>query len=170
MDHDDSGSRHDPGRSHMANPDRRAFMGTVVLSGIAALVAGIPLAAYTIHPAFNKGTGKWIDFGPVERLTPGSVSMLSYEFMAKDGWLVLPQRGFVWARMEADRRLTVFSSTCTHLACSVVWRESERVFECPCHAGIYDAEGRPISGPPPTPLVVLNHKVENGKLMVMMNV
>ena len=54
--------------------------------------------------------------------------MLSYEFMVKDGWLVLPQRGFVWAKTEDGGKLRVFSSTCTHLACNVIWREEEEVF------------------------------------------
>jgi len=38
----------------------------MALSGIAALVTGFPLAAYTIHPALNKGSGKWIDLGSFE--------------------------------------------------------------------------------------------------------
>ncbi|NIR16805.1 MAG: twin-arginine translocation signal domain-containing protein, partial [Desulfobacterales bacterium] len=91
---------------------RRTFIKTAALTGVAALVTGVPLASYVIAPSLNKGTGKWIDFGPVEDLNPGSMEMLSYEFMVKDGWLVLPQRGFVWAKTEAGGNLRIFSSTC----------------------------------------------------------
>jgi cytochrome b6-f complex iron-sulfur subunit len=41
-----------------------------------------------------------------------------------------------------------FSSTCPHLGCKVHWQEENQRFLCPCHMGIFDAEGRGISGPP----------------------
>jgi len=95
--------------------------------------------------------------------------MLSYEFMIKDGWLVLPQRGFVWADTGSTGKTRVFSSTCTHLACNVIWRKETRTFECPCHSGRFDAEGKPISGPPTKPLSVLEHKLEDGNLLVYLS-
>jgi menaquinol-cytochrome c reductase iron-sulfur subunit len=152
------------------NSSRRTFIKTAALTGVAALVTGVPLASYIVAPSLNKGTGKWIDFGPVEDLNPGSMEMLSYEFMVKDGWLVLPQRGFVWAKTEAGGKLRVFSSTCTHLACNVIWREEEEVFLCPCHSGRFNSDGKNIAGPPTRPLTVLQHKVEEGKLMVFLTV
>lgn len=152
------------------NPGRRAFIKTAVLAGAAALVSGVPLASHFIAPALKKGTGKWIDFGAVEVREPGGVQMLSYEFMVKDGWLVLPQRGFFWVKTEAGGDLRVFSSTCTHLACNVIWREDQQVFICPCHSGRFDANGRNIAGPPTRPLVVLEHKIEDGNLKVYLTV
>ena len=119
-----------------------------------------------IAPSLKKGTGRWIDFGPVENLDPGSVEMLSYEFMVKDGWLVLPQRGFVWAKTEDGGKLRVFSSTCTHLACNVIWQEENDHFLCPCHSGRFDSDGNPAAGPPTKPLSVLDHKVEEDNLLV----
>ena len=150
------------------NPDRRAFIKTAALAGGAALVTGVPLASYFIAPALKKGSSKWVNFGDVEDLDAGSVAMLSYEFLVKDGWLALPQRGFVWVKNEADDKLTVFSSTCTHMNCNVIWQEEEEVFLCPCHAGRYDAKGQPIAGPPTKPLAVLEHKVEGGKLLALL--
>lgn len=170
MDQEDSERHLRPARTQAVDTKRRDFLEAAALSGIVVLVTGIPLASYVIAPALNKGIGKWIEFGTEESLSLGTVTMRTYDFMAKDGWLVLPQRGFIWIRSEPDRRLTVFSSTCTHLACSVVWRETEKIFECPCHSGIFDAEGRPISGPPRRPLEVLKHKIEDGKLMVFLTV
>jgi Rieske Fe-S protein len=149
-------------------PGRRAFLKTTVLTGVAAVLTGFPLLSYFIAPALNKGSGKWIDFGPADRLKPGEVEMLSYEFMVKDGWLVLPQRGFVWAKISGPEKITVFSSTCTHLACNVIWRKEKQIFECPCHSGHFDMDGHPMSGPPTKPLVVLSHKMEDGSLKVFM--
>ncbi|MHC4160425.1 MAG: Rieske 2Fe-2S domain-containing protein [Planctomycetota bacterium] len=148
--------------------NRRDFLKTAALVGGSALVTGVPLVSYFTAPALSKGTGKWVDFGPVEDLEPGSVSMLSYEFLIKDGWLVLPQRGIVWANTGEGDKLTVFSSVCTHLSCSVIWLEETQVFECPCHAGRFDVNGQPISGPPKKPLIVLEHKIEDDKLLALL--
>jgi Rieske Fe-S protein len=147
---------------------RRAFVKTAALAGAAAALTGLPLLSYFIAPALKKGAGKWVDFGPADHLESGKMEMLSYEFMVKDGWVVLPQRGFVWARSEGPEKITVFSSTCTHLACNVIWRPEKEIFECPCHSGRFDTNGNPIAGPPTKRLAVLDHKVEEGKLLVFM--
>lgn len=43
---------------------------------------------------------------------------------------------------------TAFSSTCPHLGCKVHWQSEEGSFFCPCHRGVFDANGVGISGPP----------------------
>ena len=150
--------------------ERRAFLKTTLLGSGAAILTGFPLASYFIAPALKKATGKWVDFGAAEDLTPGSIAMLSYEFMVKDGWLVLPQRGFVWAKTTKNQKITVFASTCTHLACNVIWQEETNQFICPCHSGRFDSSGNPAAGPPTRPLSVLNHKIEEDNLLVYLTI
>ena len=150
------------------NAERRAFLKTATLAGTATVVSGVPLATYVISPSLQKGGGRWFNFGALEPREPGSMKMLPYEFTAKDGWLHLQRRGVVWAKTEADGTLTVFSPICPHLNCNVHWREDTTVFECPCHSGRFDAHGQPLAGPPRKPLAVLEHKVENGNLLVLL--
>ncbi len=65
-------------------------------------------------------------------------------------------------RRKSDAAFQAFSSTCPHLGCKVRWEEEEGHYLCPCHMGIFDADGIAISGPPadagqslaPVPLVV----------------
>jgi len=140
------------------------------LTGAAAIVTGIPISKYVIAPSLGKGDGKWIDLGEIGGLAAGKVHMVAYEFMVKDGWLVLPQKGFVWVKSDGDGKLTVFSSICTHLACNVIWREEAGIFECPCHSGRFNPEGKPVAGPPTRPLTVLEHKIEEGKVKVLLTV
>ncbi|MDF1592470.1 MAG: ubiquinol-cytochrome c reductase iron-sulfur subunit [Desulfobacterales bacterium] len=148
---------------------RRGFLQTTVLTSGAAVLVGIPVISYIVAPAMKKATGKWVGFGPAAELQQNTYNMLSYEFMVKDGWQVLPQRGFVWATKNDSGQVKVFSSTCTHLACNVIWREDAQVFECPCHSGRFDASGRPIAGPPTKPLVSLENKIEDGNLLVYLS-
>ncbi len=150
------------------NSERRAFLMTAALAGGATILTGVPLATYVVAPATKKGTGKWIDFGAAEELSQNNFQMLSYEFMVKDGWLVIARRGFVWAKSEPGGRVKVFSSTCTHLACNVIWNPESVSFECPCHSGRFNAEGEPIAGPPTKTLTALEHKIEEDKLMVFL--
>jgi Rieske Fe-S protein len=146
--------------------DRRTFLRTATLIGCASFLTGIPLISYLIAPAMKKGTGKWVDFGATEDLEAAGFQMLAYEFMVKDGWLVLPQRGFVWAKAEVNDQFKIFSSTCTHLACNVIWRDDTQSFECPCHSGKFDADGNPVAGPPTRALSTLEHKIDEGNLLV----
>jgi len=153
----------------MAKLSRREFLQTTALASGAAILVGIPVMSYIIAPAMKKATGKWVGFGPTEGLKKDTYSMLSYEFMVKDGWQVLPQRGFVWANKSSQDKVNVFSSTCTHLACNVIWREDAQIFECPCHSGRFDSSGHPIAGPPVKPLLSLDHKIEDGNLLVYLS-
>lgn len=45
-----------------------------------------------------------------------------------------------------------FSAVCTHLGCLVKWNATKSEFLCPCHGGVFDANGVNIGGPPPKPL------------------
>lgn len=57
-------------------------------------------------------------------------------------------------------------STCTHLGCRTRFNPDSSRIECPCHGGMYDAAGRVIGGPPPSPLRTLPTRVENDRVFV----
>jgi Rieske Fe-S protein len=41
-----------------------------------------------------------------------------------------------------------FSTVCPHLGCRVHWEADKARFFCPCHAGVFDADGVATAGPP----------------------
>jgi len=45
-----------------------------------------------------------------------------------------------------------FNAVCTHLECTVQYEKSKDRIRCACHEGIFDLEGKNVSGPPPKPL------------------
>jgi Rieske Fe-S protein len=150
------------------NIERREVLRVFGLCGLGVLAGGVTLGSYVIAPALEQGKGRWLEIANMDDLEPDQMQMLGFEFMVKDGWKSLPQRGFVWARKETGDKVTIFSSTCTHLACNVVWNQDENAFLCPCHSGRFDRNGQPVAGPPSRPLTVLEHKVEDGSLLVYM--
>jgi Rieske Fe-S protein len=52
----------------------------------------------------------------------------------------------------AGGELRAFAGTCTHLDCTVQYRQDLGSIWCACHNGKYDLNGRNIAGPPPRPL------------------
>ena len=71
-----------------------------------------------------------------------------------------------WVRRLAADQFQVFAINCTHLGCPVRWFAESNLFMCPCHGGVYYADGEHASGPPPRRLYEYEHKVENDTLLV----
>jgi Rieske Fe-S protein len=65
------------------------------------------------------------------------------------------------------------SSVCPHLGCRVHWEPHNQRFFCPCHNGVFDPEGEPVSGPPKAAEQELSRyplKVDRGLLFIAMSV
>jgi cytochrome b6-f complex iron-sulfur subunit len=76
--------------------------------------------------------------GQVEEFRPGTVSHIS-------------KGRFYISRLEDGGMLAMWHR-CTHLGCTVPWREDEGQFHCPCHSSLYNRKGEVIGGPAPRPL------------------
>ena len=55
---------------------------------------------------------------------------------------------------------------CAHLGCPVSWFPQSGLFMCPCHGGVYYANGDCASGPPPRGLFQCEWRVRDGRLEV----
>ena len=51
-----------------------------------------------------------------------------------------------------DGEVRAFNAVCTHLQCTVEFRPAKADIFCNCHDGVYNLNGRNVSGPPPRPL------------------
>lgn len=51
-----------------------------------------------------------------------------------------------------DGEWKAFSAVCTHLQCTVQYRNDLQKIWCACHNGTFDLNGANIAGPPPRPL------------------
>ena len=52
----------------------------------------------------------------------------------------------------SDGEVRAFNAVCTHLQCTVEYRPAKADIFCNCHDGVYNLNGRNVSGPPPRPL------------------
>ena len=66
----------------------------------------------------------------------------------------------------SEDEVRAFSLICTHLGCHVHWRNEEQDFFCPCHLGVFDVDGKVVSGPPPQPLPHYEVRIDQDNVFV----
>jgi menaquinol-cytochrome c reductase iron-sulfur subunit len=54
--------------------------------------------------------------------------------------------------VRAEDDFHVVSAVCTHLGCTVQWKQDKGEFACPCHGSRFRADGSNFAGPAPRPL------------------
>ena len=72
----------------------------------------------------------------------------------------------VFLMRRPDGELITMGTVCTHLGCAVFYRPEQRIFECPCHQGVFDGDGNPVAGPPRRRLDRYPTEVREGKVFV----
>ena len=121
---------------------RRAFLDWLIRISGTALGAFVlyPVARYLVPPKSPEAATRRVIAARKDELKPGSFK--TFPFGLQPGVLM---------RLR-DGSYRAFSGVCTHLACTVQYRDNDQIIWCACHDGIYDLEGRNVSGPPPRPL------------------
>jgi len=154
---------------------RRRFL-ALCTSGLAALLGllvAVPALGYFLAPLRSR-LGKsqagpnFQPIGPLSSLPVGQWKLVSFEVVNQDGWEKASSRRSVWVRRNAggNTEATVLSPICSHLGCPISWQADRSSFICPCHGGVFDADGKNIAGPPPRPMDAIESRVEAGQLMV----
>lgn len=159
----------------MANndPNRRWFLNvlTSLLMVLIGCLVAIPALGYFFAPLRRKlgsAEGAFHDVGPLSDIPIGQWRLLSLEIVHEDGWRMTRARHAIWARRggAGQQEITIFSSICPHLGCPINWLAARSQFNCPCHGGIFDADGRHIGGPPPRAMDPLEYELRAGRLWV----
>ena len=137
--------------------NRREFIkGTaVMIGGLITAVIGLPTIAYLIDPALKESAKEaWIPIGKLDDMPVGKPAPFSFTRVQVNGWerTSTSHGGFVIRKSDDPKDLLILNSRCTHLGCTVNWKESDNAFLCPCHDAKFDATGKVLGGPPPRPL------------------
>lgn len=140
---------------------RRRFLSRVSLGlgALASAVVGIPIVAYLLSPLLEQTPNDWRDVGLVENFQIGQTVEVAYEDPSPLPWAGQTARTAVWLRRSGAADFTAFSVNCTHLGCPVNWRPDASLFLCPCHGGVYYADGSVAGGPPPRRLNQLTVRI-----------
>lgn len=147
---------------------RRTFLKTLIatLNALAALALAIPGVGYILTPLLRKQPNNWIEIGRFQDFDENGMAKTTYSYINAAGYTREEKRDFAWVRRQEDGEIIAFSPKCTHMGCNVAWVQPGVRFECPCHGGIYDANGEVIAGPPPRPLDRHPVKIENERVFI----
>jgi len=150
------------------SPERRgAFALIGVLGAAITAMIGIPILEVLSNSITKKRpAAQWIPLGDVADWTEADHKETEYSYHYKDTWLPTVGRSRVVISGKGDGDLQVLSTVCTHLGCGVHWDVGRQQFLCPCHGGVYDADGNVVAGPPPRPLKRYETRVDGGILQV----
>lgn len=158
MKHDTSGHGPPPGSASGAapRPDRRRFLDVLLGTGLFLWLGSIlyPVTRYLVPPAHSGPDVASIEAATIDELAPGSYKI--FRFGRIPGILVHLRNGSYRA----------LSARCTHLDCTVQFKTDTEQVWCACHNGIYDIEGRNISGPPPKPLERFEVVIKGDRIFV----
>jgi Rieske Fe-S protein len=157
--------------------------------GVGAAIGAIvtlPVVGFMVLPAFTDVEEDEADLGPIENFPEDEYVIATY--------LANPDRGEVSRRTafvrnngqteSGEQSFTILYSRCVHLGCPVqpngpIDEEARtevdgvelrpvlaQSFGCPCHGGLYDAEGNRQAGPPVRSMDRYTFSIRNGRLIL----
>jgi Rieske Fe-S protein len=155
-------------------------------------VVTLPVLGFTVLPSFTNLGETEADLGPLENFPEGEFVIASYLAQKEQGEVsrrtsFVRYNGLVENPANQGRRepsFTILYSRCVHLGCPVqpngpIDEEARKEigdvelrpvlaqsFGCPCHGGLYDAEGNRQAGPPVRSLDRQEYSIRDGRLVL----
>lgn len=131
----------------------KAFLGGGILASLGSFL--YPVLRYLVPPAETNLGVDSVVAATASELKPNSAKI--FRFGSKPALLI----------RTAEGEYRAMSATCTHLSCTVQYRKDVQQIWCACHNGMYDLNGRNVSGPPPRPLEQYQVHVQGDEIQVM---
>lgn len=156
-----------PDCEHCPNsPARRKFLArlSIGLGSLAAALVAVPSIAFLL--GLRKTPEVWRDVGSVDQFPVGTTQQVSFQDSSPLPWAGVTAKTAAWLRRENNDEFIAFSVNCTHLGCPIRWLAGANLFMCPCHGGVFYANGQVASGPPPKPLNRYTTRVVNGRVQI----
>jgi cytochrome b6-f complex iron-sulfur subunit len=121
---------------------RRKFILGSLISSLAGffIMLVYPIVRFIMPPPIPESSQNSVNAATIDELQPGSAKI--FPFGNKPAILIRMPNG----------EYRAFSAVCTHLQCTVQYRDDLKLIWCACHNGKYDLNGNVVSGPPPAPL------------------
>ena len=159
---------------------------TIGVGAAIGAVITLPVLGFTVLPSFTNLEEDEADLGPIENFPEGEYVIASF-LANKSAGEVSRRTTFVRNNGPADNgepSFTILYSRCVHLGCPVQPNgpiDEENItevgevelrpvlaqsFGCPCHGGLYDAEGNRQAGPPVRSLDRMTFSIRNGRLVL----
>jgi menaquinol-cytochrome c reductase iron-sulfur subunit len=149
--------KHDPTEASCPEPvppeliERRRYLARVsgALGAASAAILGVPVVGFIVAPLFRKSAPTWRKVGDTSEFKIGETVNVTFLDASPLPWAGVTAKTAAWLRREGEAEFVAFSVNCAHLGCPVRWMAQANLFMCPCHGGVYYADGAVAAGPPP---------------------
>lgn len=147
---------------------RRKFLMKVSLglAGIGAMAGAIPVVSALIAPLLEKKNQQWRTVGNVEDFPTGTTNLVTFINADPKSYAGVTAKSAAWLRRNDQNNFIAFAANCTHLGCPVRWEKDAHLFMCPCHGGVYNADGTVAGGPPPKALTKYQVRVFKNEVQI----
>jgi cytochrome b6-f complex iron-sulfur subunit len=149
---EESKDKSDAGKTGRRSFLRKAWiaLGVVAVSEIGYFIISLLKPSREVN---GGKTGSYVRvIGNISDFAPGSVT---------------PDRiNKLYLVRKEDGGFLALSIICPHLGCSVLWDETKKQFDCPCHSSAFDRNGVVLNSPAPRPLDYFPVILEEGKVKV----
>jgi cytochrome b6-f complex iron-sulfur subunit len=147
----------DPGSRDKIGLTRKRFIDWLLGTSAGGFLAAVayPVVRYIIPPEVPESSVNSVTLAFGVRDVPANGGRI-FKFGNRPGLLVKTPAG----------ELRAFSAICTHLDCTVQYRDDLSHIWCACHNGHYDLNGVNIAGPPPRPLERYDVNVRGDQIVV----
>jgi menaquinol-cytochrome c reductase iron-sulfur subunit len=126
----------------------------------------VPMGGFIVAPLFRKIPHDWRSVGKVGRFVVGETVGVTFIDASPLPWAGVTAKTAAWLRRVSEDKFAAFSVNCAHLGCPVRWLPDAKLFMCPCHGGVYYADGSVAAGPPPHPLSQYPVRVRDGEVEI----
>lgn len=152
---------------------RRLFSGgAAAAGGIATAAFTLPALGFALGPMFQQQEPtRWEDVGSTadfnsESYVPTVITLVPDAGEAGKTTVYVRRFNPTMDTHKLRYPYVAISTRCMHLGCPVRFVDAAQRFICPCHGGVYDAEGRVVGGPPVRPLDRFETRVIGGRVQV----
>lgn len=137
------------------------------LNGLVGMALAVPVLRYLFAPWRKDASyDSWISLGPANGFPAGKTRLATYKNPAMNPWDGQTDNVACYVRNAGSNQFQVFAINCAHLGCPVRWFPQSQLFMCPCHGGVYYADGARAAGPPERGLFTYSWKIVAGELHI----
>ena len=162
-----AGHAADGGQARMVSRRWLLFKAAVALNGLVGLALAVPVLRYLLAPwRKDSSYNSWVSLGPIDAFPAGETRLATYRNPSGNSWDGQTDNVACYVRHADNQQFQVFAINCAHLGCPVRWFPQSQLFMCPCHGGVYYADGSRASGPPERGLFTYKWQIVSGELQI----
>ena len=144
------------------------FKAGIALNGVVGLVLAVPVLALSSRAVEKRFELQLLDlaWSGIDTFPDGETRLAFYRNPSQNPWDGETDNVACYVRRECASEFKVFAINCAHLGCPVRWFPQSQLFMCPCHGGVYYADGSRASGPPERGLFTYDWQIVSGELQI----